>query len=141
MWCEKEQIDWVFEKYRFAQGSKVNHFRGWGELCRKDMLSKNLKKFKRTLDKQGNSNESSEYDFLPSTYLLPSEYVIFFEEFKRQQSDKVLWIMKPVLVEGSRHRSAKGRASSSSTRLPTSTAGRAPTRSWRSKTTYASGTS
>ncbi|MCB0369930.1 MAG: hypothetical protein KDD45_10965, partial [Bdellovibrionales bacterium] len=30
MWCEKEQIDWVFEKYRFTQGCKVNHFRGWG---------------------------------------------------------------------------------------------------------------
>jgi predicted nucleotide-binding protein (sugar kinase/HSP70/actin superfamily) len=55
IWCEKEQIDWVFEKYRFQPGSKVNHFRGWTELCRKDMLSKNLKKFKRALDKQGNS--------------------------------------------------------------------------------------
>ena len=55
MWCEKEQIDWVFEKYRLNQGAKVNHFRGWGELCRKDMLSKNLKKFKRALEKQGNS--------------------------------------------------------------------------------------
>lgn len=53
MWCEKEQIDWVFEKYRFAPGSKVNHFKGWTELCRKDMLSKNLKRFKRALDKQG----------------------------------------------------------------------------------------
>lgn len=35
--------------------SKVNHFRGWNELCRKDALSKNLKKFKRGLDKQGNT--------------------------------------------------------------------------------------
>jgi hypothetical protein len=33
---------------------KVNHFRGWYELCRKDMLNKNLKKFKRGLDKQNN---------------------------------------------------------------------------------------
>ncbi len=30
-------------------GMKVNHFRGWYELCRKDMLNKNLKKFKRNL--------------------------------------------------------------------------------------------
>ena len=78
MWCEKEQIEWVFEKYRMQPTAKVNHFRGWTELCRKDMLSKNLKKFKRALDKQGNSSESNEYDFLPPTFLMPSEYVIFY---------------------------------------------------------------
>lgn len=78
MWCEKEQIDWVFEK-RILHQAKVNHFRGWNELCRKDALSKNLKKYKRGLDKQGNTQESNEYDFLPSTFLMPSEYVIFFE--------------------------------------------------------------
>ena len=78
MWCEKEQIDWVFEKHRLAPQAKVNHFRGWTELCRKDALNKNLKKFKRTLDKQGNKEESGEYDFLPSTFLMPSEYVIFY---------------------------------------------------------------
>lgn len=53
MWCEKEQIEWVFEKYRLQPGARVNHFRGWTELCRKDMLSKNLKKYKRALEKQG----------------------------------------------------------------------------------------
>lgn len=49
MWCEKEQVDWVFEKHRMLATMKVNHFRGWYELCRKDMLNKNLKKYKRTL--------------------------------------------------------------------------------------------
>ena len=29
MWCEKEQIEWVFEKYRMQPSAKVNHFRGW----------------------------------------------------------------------------------------------------------------
>lgn len=41
------------------------------------MLNKNLKKYKRGLDKQNNKEEFNEYDFLPPTYLLPSEYVIF----------------------------------------------------------------
>ena len=36
------------------------------------MLNKNLKKYKRTLDKQNNKEESDEYDFLPATFLLPS---------------------------------------------------------------------
>ena len=43
------------------------------------MLNKNLKKYKRGLDKQNNKEESDEYDFLPATFLLPSEYVIFYE--------------------------------------------------------------
>ena len=90
----------MFEKHRILPGMKVNHYRGWYELCRKDMLNKNLKKFKRGLDKQNNKEESNEYDFLPSTFQLPSEYVIFHEEFKRVQGDgKNLWIMKPVFCE------------------------------------------
>lgn len=63
------------------------------------MLNKNLKKFKRNLDKQGNAQESNEYDFLPVTYLLPSEYVVFYDEFKKtSDNEKNIWIMKPVLL-------------------------------------------
>ena len=121
--------------------AKVNHFRGWTELCRKDMLSKNLKKFKRALDKQGNSTESNEYDFLPPTFLMPSEYVIFYEEFKKHQhNDKVLWIMKPVLVLISRPPSAKDGGFSSSTESARSIDGRAPTRKSPSKIMYVSAT-
>lgn len=35
------------------------------------------------------------YNFFPVSYMLPSEYVIFVDEFKRQQNDKAVWIMKP----------------------------------------------
>jgi hypothetical protein len=61
------------------------------------MLNKNLKKFKRNLEKQGNVQESNEYDFLPVTYLMPSEYVVFYEEFKKTaENERSVWIMKPV---------------------------------------------
>lgn len=30
------------------------------------------------------------------SYVLPSEYVIFADEFKKQQGDKNVWIMKPI---------------------------------------------
>ncbi len=39
------------------------------------------------------------YQYFPLTYNLPSEYTLFFEEFKKMNSisdSKVLWIMKPV---------------------------------------------
>ena len=37
------------------------------------------------------------YNFFPVTYNLPAEYSIFFEEFKRNQSNpNNYWIMKPV---------------------------------------------
>jgi tubulin polyglutamylase TTLL9 len=36
------------------------------------------------------------YNFFPMSYILPSEYVIFADEFKRQQGDKSVWIMKPI---------------------------------------------
>jgi hypothetical protein len=38
------------------------------------------------------------YNFYPQTYILPSEYVIFADEFKKMQSvldSRNVWIMKP----------------------------------------------
>ena len=105
------------------------------------MLNKNLKKFKRGLDKQ-NNKESDEYDFLPPTFQLPSEYVILYEEFKRTQNDsKILWIMKPVLIGLLRPRSARAGASSSSTRSETSPSGSPSTKRTRPSPTSASATS
>ena len=100
LWCDKEAVDWVFTRHRILPSMRVNHFRGWAELCRKDLLNKNLKKFKSGLHKQNNNEESVKYNFLPSTYLLPQEYVSFYDEFKRVNNDnRTLWIMKPVIVE------------------------------------------
>lgn len=33
------------------------------------------------------------YDYFPITYILPGEYAMFVEEFKRNQG---VWIMKPI---------------------------------------------
>jgi hypothetical protein len=76
------------------------------------MLNKNLKKYKRNLEKQGNLQESNEYDFLPVTYLMPSEYVVFYEEFKKTtENEPNVWIMKPVSADRlHRQRSVKAKA-------------------------------
>ena len=55
-WSEKELINSVFEKCRMQPHQRVNHFRNYYEvqlksmqLCRKDNLSRNLKKHKKQL--------------------------------------------------------------------------------------------
>ena len=56
---------------------------------------------------------------------MPSEYVIFYEEFKRQ-TDKALWIMKPVGHRLCRPLSARGKASSSLIKLAILASGKVP---------------
>jgi tubulin polyglutamylase TTLL9 len=81
------------------------------------LLSKNVKRFKKTLEREGKAEEAAGYDYLPLTYNMPSEYPIFAEEFKKYKDQKVVWIMKPVTAERCRSGAARGRASSCSGRL------------------------
>lgn len=41
----------TLDKIRLFPNKRVNHFRNWYEICRKDLLSKNVKKYKRALEK------------------------------------------------------------------------------------------
>ncbi len=61
------------------------------QLCRKDMMIKNIRKHRRQLQKDKQLVEA-DWDFLPLTYFLPSEYIMFAEDFRRKGG---LWIMKP----------------------------------------------
>ncbi|KAF1783005.1 putative tubulin polyglutamylase TTLL9 [Phytophthora cactorum] len=70
-----------------------NHY----ELTRKDLLVKNLKRVKRQLERSGDADSRREaelYDFWAATFVLPHEYGMFLEEFKRTPGGR--WIMKPV---------------------------------------------
>lgn len=57
-------------------------------------MYKNLKRFRKQLEKEGKTEEANKYNFFPQTYNMPAEYSIFLEEYKKSQSN--LWIMKPV---------------------------------------------
>ena len=46
------------------------------------------------LEREKNYERAAKFDFVPSTYILPSDYSMFVEEFKRRPT--VTWIMKPV---------------------------------------------
>ena len=54
-------------------------------------MVKNIKRYWKDIAKDGNSTLS--LDFVPVTYLLPADYTLFVEEFRRNPN--AMWIMKP----------------------------------------------
>jgi len=57
-------------------------------------MVKNFKRMISNLRREDRASEAAQYDFFPVTYLLPMEYGVFVEDFKRQ-ADKPIWIAKP----------------------------------------------
>lgn len=78
----------------------LNHFPNHFELTRKDLMVKNIKRFRKDMEKENNPiadrDESGNLlyiDVVPMTYILPGDYTIFVEEFKKNPN--TTWIMKP----------------------------------------------
>jgi tubulin polyglutamylase TTLL9 len=94
MWSEKEWIHEVFDHVHLQPHQRINHFRNYAELCRKDLMIKNMKRYKKNLEKEGKMDEAQDVDFFPLTYNMPGEYSLFVEEFKKNQN--TVWIMKPI---------------------------------------------
>jgi hypothetical protein len=185
-WAER---DWVYESFdtmHLDGWQRMNHYRNGREvrtrghsppptshappplcdrqLCRKDLLAKNVKRCRRLCEKEGKSEgEAGKYDFTPVTFILPGDYALFVEEFKRPQHAGAVWIMKPIarrwagergedglvrdteLARGAPARrdqppppppAAKGRASSCSTNWRRSSSGRGG-RAWEEGTSVA----
>uniref|UniRef100_H2TM05 Tubulin--tyrosine ligase-like protein 9 n=1 Tax=Takifugu rubripes TaxID=31033 RepID=H2TM05_TAKRU len=93
-WCDlawmKDNLDFLY----MEEHVRINHFQNQYELCRKNLMVKNLKRHRKTLEKEFSRVEASKCDFFPCTFVLPSEYHLFLEEFKRTLGST--WIMKPV---------------------------------------------
>ncbi|KAJ8614494.1 hypothetical protein CTAYLR_000754 [Chrysophaeum taylorii] len=92
-WAEREWVYEVFDTMHLEPHQRINHFRNGRELCRKDLLVKNLKRMKRNLQRDGQVEQARAYDFMPLSFALPREYAMFVEEFKRSGG---IWIMKPI---------------------------------------------
>ena len=88
MWSEKEWIHEVFDHVHLQPHQRINHFRNYAELCRKDLMIKNMKRYKKNLEKEGKIDEASDVDFFPLTYNMPGEYSLFVEEFKKNQKSQ-----------------------------------------------------
>ncbi|KAF5399205.1 Tubulin tyrosine ligase like 1 [Paragonimus heterotremus] len=102
-WASVQSVRTIFNNdtgYRLSDNQIVNHFPNHFELTRKDMMVKNIKRYRRDLEREGNPlaarDDSGRYvylDFIPVTYMIPQDYNLFTEEFKRNPSST--WIMKP----------------------------------------------
>jgi len=92
LWGDREWVYEIFDTMRL-ENQRVNHFRNGRELCRKDLLVKNLKRKKRALERESKPEEAENYDFSPVTFVLPREYAMFVEEFKAHGG---VYIMKPI---------------------------------------------
>lgn len=91
-WCDRSWMREHFDHTYLEEHQRVCHFRNHYELTRKNLMAKNLKRLKRSLEKESKF-EAAKCDFFPTTYELPSEYHLFVEEFKKHPS--TIWIMKP----------------------------------------------
>ncbi|KAI3379555.1 hypothetical protein SNEBB_007801, partial [Seison nebaliae] len=101
-WASVQNARSFFEaqcKNKLKDDQIVNHFPNSYILTRKDFMSKNIRQYIRYLEKNSNNNREgnillSNLDIIPTTYILPQDYHLFCDEFKRSSSDT--WIMKPV---------------------------------------------
>ncbi|KAJ3069699.1 putative tubulin polyglutamylase ttll1 [Podochytrium sp. JEL0797] len=93
--------------YRLSDNQIINHYPNNSELTKKDLMVKNLKRYRKEIEKAiannlpstsvvGGMDARYKYiDFLPTTFTLPGDYNLFVEEFKKNQSGANVWIMKP----------------------------------------------
>ncbi|XP_053097711.1 probable tubulin polyglutamylase TTLL1 isoform X1 [Pangasianodon hypophthalmus] len=133
-WMSIQTIRNVFSVdtgYRLSDDQMVNHFPNHYELTRKDLMIKNIKRYRKELEKESSplaeKDENGKYvylgtlhnlsahtsvlskwvlcfvlavsfcllwtDFVPVTFMLPADYNLFVEEFRKSPSST--WIMKP----------------------------------------------
>lgn len=98
---------------RLKDGQVVNHYPNHYELTRKDLMARNIKRYRRERERQevikaqaaqaskGSSEpslgtallERIPPEWVPATYALPNDYAIFVEEFRK--SPNSTWIAKP----------------------------------------------
>jgi tubulin polyglutamylase TTLL1 len=91
-WASVQTVRMIFNPdtgYRLNENQLICHFPNHYELTRKDLMLKNVKRYRKEIEKDG----EAVLDFVPMTYVLPGDYSLFVEEFRRNPSD--MWIMKP----------------------------------------------
>ncbi|XP_074148878.1 putative tubulin polyglutamylase TTLL9 isoform X2 [Sminthopsis crassicaudata] len=93
-WCDVSWLRENFDHTYMDEHVRISHFRNHYELTRKNYMVKNLKRFRKQLEREMGKLEAAKCDFFPKTFELPSDYHLFVEEFRKTPG--ITWIMKPV---------------------------------------------
>ncbi|XP_053250657.1 probable tubulin polyglutamylase TTLL9 isoform X1 [Podarcis raffonei] len=93
-WCDVRWLQENFDHTYMDEHVRISHFRNHYELTRKNYIVKNLKRFRKQLERDSGKLEAMKCDFFPKTFEMPSEYHLFVEEFRKNPG--ITWIMKPV---------------------------------------------
>ncbi|KAL0212315.1 hypothetical protein RCL1_005941 [Eukaryota sp. TZLM3-RCL] len=102
-WASVHTIRHLFSpdvRFRPSEEQLLNHFPNHLELTRKDLMVKNIKRYRKELEREGNpiaeKNSQGEYlhlELIPPTYSLPAELPLFLDHYRRNPN--ILWILKP----------------------------------------------
>ncbi|XP_059887057.1 probable tubulin polyglutamylase TTLL9 isoform X2 [Delphinus delphis] len=93
-WCDVSWLRENFDHTYMDEHVRISHFRNHYELTRKNYMVKNLKRFRKQLEREAGKLEAAKCDFFPKTFEMPCEYRLFVEEFRKNPG--ITWIMKPV---------------------------------------------
>lgn len=92
-WASVHTVKAIFHpdsRMRLGDHQLINHFPNHYELTRKDLMAKNIKRYRKELEREAGA---AVMDFVPVTYMLPTDYSLFVEEFRRNPNS--MWIIKP----------------------------------------------
>ncbi|XP_064538606.1 polyglutamylase complex subunit TTLL1 isoform X2 [Drosophila montana] len=110
-WACAQNCRYIFgvdHPYRMRSDQMINHFPNSMELSRKDLLVKNIKRYRKDLERKGDALAETHpnntklgiggtrymhLDIIPMTFVLPADYNLFVEEFHKNPAST--WIVKP----------------------------------------------
>ncbi|CAM9900810.1 unnamed protein product, partial [Phaeothamnion confervicola] len=92
-WLDTAGSRELYDSIQLDDSQVMCHFPNHWELTRKDLMVKNLKRMRKQLQRTDCRAEASSYSFWRETFVIPKDYGLFVEEFKR--SPGAVWIAKP----------------------------------------------
>ena len=95
-WASPHSVKQIFNpenNIRLADQQVLNHFPNHYELTRKDLMVKNLKRYKKELERvnaeraaeSGCAAADLDLECIPTTFILPNDFSLFAEEFRKQE--------------------------------------------------------
>lgn len=93
------QVGWAGWEVKWGSGLSADDWpvHPAAQLTRKNYMVKNLKRFRKQLEREAGKLEAAKCDFFPKTFEMPCEYHLFVEEFRKNPG--ITWIMKPVSAQ------------------------------------------